>query len=174
MNPGFGKFISFGLELRLIVSPERTLGTRTAARLNIWRWTWRLGSGGPSSAALNCAAKLRGFASKRRSLRRSTSSLERHQRRTPVEVPDRLGVELFKIALPLFLETLFPETFRVIDGWPPISCALDPRCRVVLVWARASRASLGWTDEGVCPYANWTDEGVCPYASFVSSANFLE
>ena len=67
MDPGFGKFISFGLGVRLIVSPERTLGTRTAARLNIWRWTWSLGSGGPSSAALNCAAKLRGFASKRRS-----------------------------------------------------------------------------------------------------------
>jgi hypothetical protein len=71
MNPSFGKFISFGPGLRLIVSPVRTLGSRTAARLNIYRWTSSLGSGGPSSAALNCAAKLRSFASKRRSLRRS-------------------------------------------------------------------------------------------------------
>lgn len=71
MNPGFGEIISFGLGSRLIVSPERTLGAGTAARLSIWRWTWSLGSGGPSSAALNCAAKLRSFASKRRSLRRS-------------------------------------------------------------------------------------------------------
>jgi hypothetical protein len=71
MNPGFGEFIRFGPGLRLIVSPEKTLGTRTAARLNIQRWTSSLGSGGPSSAALNCAARLRSFASKRRSLRRS-------------------------------------------------------------------------------------------------------
>jgi hypothetical protein len=57
--------------------------------------------------------------------------------------------------------------------------------QVVLAWASASRASLGWTDEGVCPYASWLDQGVCPYASWldqgvcpyaslVSSANFLE
>ena len=71
MNPSFGEIISFGLGSRLIVSPERTLGAGTAARLSIWRWTWSLGLGGPSSAALNCAAKLRSFASKRRSLRRS-------------------------------------------------------------------------------------------------------
>jgi len=96
MNPGFGEIIGFDVGSRLIVSPERTQGAGNAVRLSIWRWAWSLGSGGPSSAALNCAAKLRSFASKRRSLRKSAYSLERHQRRTPVEVPDQLGVELSK------------------------------------------------------------------------------
>ena len=96
MNPGFGEIIGFSLGSRLIVSPERTRGAGSAARVSISRWNWSLGSGGPSSAALNCVAKLRSFASKRRSLRRRAWSLERHQRRTPVEVPDQPGVKLSK------------------------------------------------------------------------------